>query len=659
MRDERYIDDRVARLCALAVLVCAALALALVALLPARALAADAYQVTKLDITAEAQTDASLHVIEVRTFTLDSATSSISWLAFDPMPDNATLVVNSMRVGFLNDDGALIDDALEAVELVEFDESYRTGNARTQMGCTYDEEENKVYLFCPSQADRPASMVVEFDYTVVNGVQLFKDCAEIDWKYVNEAWPVGSDNVELHFALPVPSGVEAVQGENVYVWGHGPASGEISDLQDGSITFSVDHVNADAYAETRIICPLSWFAHVSDPDAYENADNMHLDWALEQEQDWTDASRVRAKQADVANSIGAVACIVLLLAGLIVCLVAGRTRKSRVIAGSVLTWEVLGLHPALFGRLARWNRHDDADLIATVQRLAQAGALRVSWIAGAASADGRADLLLERVAADEANGAAAETAPAALAALDEAALELIFERIGQGASQVKASDIVAFAQANPDEYVAAMGAWTSSLDARVKRARLFDAGTARWARVLRWVAGLMALFALCAYLIGHDNTMAAMFIVSAVVMSLFAYYTKRMTQGGSDLYAEQAALQTALKEGDASLLAQGGSDEWAALLNRAYLLGVAEPAASALRAARPELFADADAGSWRASEVPWQAWFAAQEGTDCAADVLESAVDDAYAAAQETKRTRDVEVRAFRKLRARRKKAQS
>ena len=655
----------------LAALVCAAAQLAAPA--PAYADSTD-YSVAQVDLVAEAQTDASLHVTEVRTFDLGSSFQALSWVAFDPLPSNARIEISSMRIGFVAEDGSLIGDDLETLTRYVFDSSWYNETNLDVYGYAYSRYYNRMYVHVPAEYQATTRMVISFDYTVVNGVQLFRDAAEIDWKYVSDQATIPSDNVTMQITLPVPSGTTVTQGKNLYVWGHGPESGTVSDPSDGTVTYTVAHVNADQYAEAHILLPQNWFLRTTDPLASANIDTMHWDWVVEAEENWSDASRIRAMQADMANIIAAIVCALLIIAAGAICVVCGRDKKADEDAESAESVRrALSLHPAVFGRVARWTRTSDADFVATIERLQTRGVVDVRVVLNPAPNEAEtgeddfginsrpADIEFSCPAkADELDGLDE------LETLDRHALTMLFDTFAEGRAAVTFAEISAFAHKDPHAYVDAFNQWAWSVGDEVKAAELFDARADRWARILRWTAGLMGLFGLASYVIGHDTIMAVMFIASALVVGVFSYYTKRATQGGANVQACQAALQQQLEglaetDGSSPIAADilAGAYDPADLLRAAYLLGVSDKAACGLIDRCPALFENENERL-----VTCLTWYAPPEDDDNVDDVdgvdddepstlasaFEREINNAFTVAQSAIRHTDVEVRVFERF---------
>ena len=207
------------------ILLASALVLATVALLaaaPGEAFA-KSYDMTKVDITAQAETDGSLHAVEQRTFDFNGDFTAV-WWTFEGLPSNAELKVNSVRMARVDGNGNVVGE-WETLPGVPFVLDWRDAGGPGTDAYSVDAPKNTVYAFFDVSDEKA---VIELDYTVVNGVQAYKDVAEVNWKYVGDQWEESSADITMTLALPVPQGVAVEPGENVRAWGHGPLVGTLA-----------------------------------------------------------------------------------------------------------------------------------------------------------------------------------------------------------------------------------------------------------------------------------------------------------------------------------------------------------------------------------------------------------------------------------------------
>ncbi len=347
-------------------LLAAALVLAAVALLavaPGEAFA-KSYDMTKVDITAQAETDGSLHAVEQRTFDFNGDFTAV-WWTFEGLPSNAELKVNSMRMARVDGDGNVVGE-WETLPSVPFVLSWRDAGGPGTDAYSVDAPMNTVYAFFDVSDEKA---VIELDYTVVNGVQAYKDVAEVNWKYVGDQWEESSADVTMTLALPVPQGVAVEPGENVRAWGHGPLDGSLAINADGSVAYTVPKVNAGQYAEARVVFPVAWLTNLSPDAAKLHADEMRLDKVLADEEDWADQAN-RNRMQSLAFVIGCGVLCVLLIAWALWSYF--RYGKEHAPSFTDEYWRDVPdprVHPAAIGRLWRWDRESQDDFTATLMHL--------------------------------------------------------------------------------------------------------------------------------------------------------------------------------------------------------------------------------------------------------------------------------------------------
>ena len=346
-------------------------AAALLAAVPGEAFA-KSYDMTKVDITAQAETDGSLHAVEQRTFDFNGDFTAV-WWTFEGLPSNAELKVNSVRMARVDGDGNVVGE-WETLPGVPFVLDWRDAGGPGTDAYSVDAPKNTVYAFFDVSDEKA---VIELDYTVVNGVQAYKDVAEVNWKYVGDQWEESSADITMTLALPVPQGVAVEPGENVRAWGQGPLDGSLAINSDGSVTYTVPKVNAGQYAEARVLFPVAWLTNLSPDAAKLHADEARLDKVLAEEEDWADQANHNRMQS-LAFVIGCGVLCVLLIAWALWSYF--RYGKEHAPSFTDEYWRDVPdprVHPAVIGRLWRWDRESQDDFTATLMHLSHSGAIRI------------------------------------------------------------------------------------------------------------------------------------------------------------------------------------------------------------------------------------------------------------------------------------------
>lgn len=505
----------------------------------------EALTFSSVNIEATAETDGSLHVIERRVVEPQGAIGSLVWV-LDELPEGASLEVLGVRMAPVDADGNVAGDWVK-FPATAFVLDWRGGSSGPSAeSYSYDSPKNTLYVFAPNTSARS---IVEIEYAIAAGIEIYDDMAQINWRYVSETWPASATNLSLTIALPLPSGVAAVSGSNVYAWGHGPAEGELSVGPDGVVSFTSPQLDAGRFAEARVLFPQSWLTNLSPQAAAARLDGNIRDTAIAEEGGWTDQAVFWRKwdMGVVAASAG-LSAVALLLAVAVY-----RLRGKPFVVAADLT-ELEPLEPAVAGRLLRWNEQHVHDLTATVISLARRGVMSAVSVGDAEGADDveGAEDAASTVGAEGAAGArrAGSSTPADLclalndeeaaklsSSIDIATLELLFNKIGEGARTLKLGAICDFSQASPDAFVRAIDRWQRVLTDEVARLGLFDARSLNAQKLLAAEA-LAAFVAGVAVTAALGNPVPAAFAVpTALAIGVMANYVPRRSREAAALLA--------------------------------------------------------------------------------------------------------------------------
>lgn len=583
---------------------CAALALiALVfaiAVFPNPALAAEV-SCPQTDIVAQAQTDGSLHVTEQRVFTTVDSSVRLKW-SFAGVSAGSEAEISSMRAAAVDEEGNVVGE-WENLSQAPFQTSWRESGGPDHSAWSLDRLESMVYVFLEDMGDR---VVLEMDYVVADGVTPYDDVAEIYWRYVPEGWAIASESVTLTIELPVPSAAQVVPGENVYAWGHGPADGEALVQEDGTVVYHVALVEAGRYAEAHVAFPVGWLTNLDRKVRLANQGTTQLGTIFSEEGSWTDHDSNR-RVIDYALAAGSIAvCAVVLVAAVILYLCFGREHKPRFTGTYLRRDPARDLHPALVGRLWRWNRESGDDFTVTVMNLARQGAVKLAR--GSYSDGAGAPMDDFRLTRDDAK--AAELSDP----IDQVTMEVLFDEFAKGAGALWFAAIRKFGEDEPSSFVAAMGRWQHRLTEEVAGRDFFDRRSMRLRTAVFVVALVLAIAAAANFLTSGGLVSTVAFAVTAAALVVVGNAMPRRTVAGNEVAARCKAARNYVRD----LAAFGGEpasvgdepfaatdDEGAALLLYAYLFGVSR---EDIEAAAERLLVD---GSSKPDSLA--AWFAREE----------------------------------------------
>ncbi len=609
---------------AAAVVALAAAACFLLLAVPQQAFA-KSYEMPKVNISAEAQTDGSLHVSETRTFEFDGDFTAV-WWTFEGLPSNATLNIDGVR---LTDPSENSEDATSTdLRSVPFRQEWRDAGGPGSDAYSFDSAQNTVYVFFNASDE---TLVVTLGYTVENGVQAYKDIAEVYWKYVGDQWQEASGDVSMTLSLPVPQGAAVVPGDNVRAWGHGPLDGVVTLNDDGTIVYTVPEVRAGQYAEARVVFPVSWLTNLSGQAAKAHRDTARLDTVLSEEQTWADqANRQRMLSLGFVIACGVV-CVLLIAWALWRYFKYGKEYAPDFTDDYWRDVPDPNLHPAVIGRLWRWDRESPDDFTATLMHLARIGAVRIDKGSYAGKHGKRVDdYYITRLSA---------TAGEPMTPIDVAALDFLFGKVAEGQQSLWFGSIGKYGKDHAEDFTEGMKTWQGVVSTETNKRDFFELKSKRLqgrmiavAVVLFLMGGAIALFT--------DNFLSLAFVVpTSLVLGVIANYMPRRSVYGNNVVAKCKALRNWLR--DFSSLDESPPTDvkvWGEFMVYAYVFGIAGKVMKELRVSVPELFQD-EAVSYGTSYVPWWFWYAPGRGETGAAmpsvaDMLQTSVRNTLDTAQ-------------------------
>lgn len=577
------------------------------------------YSISKVSISAQVETDGSLHVVEQRTFKFDEGTSSIQW-SLGGLPSNTGIEINSVRMAPVGSDGQMAGYP-QVLKSVPFVLQWRDSGGPGSDSYSYDRTWNNVHVFFGAEG---GGRLIELDYTVENGVTAYADVGEVRWRFVGDSWAAASENVTMSLALPLPSQAAVDPGDNVRAWGHGPSGGTVEVNEDGSIVYAIPNVGEGEYAEAHVVFPSDWLVNLPSGDAQPHRTEMRLSSVLSEEGAWVDQAS-RSHMLSLALIAGcALLCAAALGVGLWAYFRYGREYEPRFKDDYWNDEPERGTHPAVIGRLWRWDRRSDDDFVATVMHLDAIGALdiRLGERPGADASNPDEDYLLTRVPD------VGTSDP-----LDRQALELLFGKIAGGAGALWFGQIGEFGKKHPQELVDAMDSWQMLLSEKTKARSFFEKKGAQWKIRLFVLAGVVVLATVAAWTISGSTVPFVFALASGAGLLFLGARCERRTSEGNEICAKCKALRNwlcDLPESGATLPVQKRSI--GVLSPYAFLFGAMDAALVALNdRLREEPVAS---GEGARAERSWALWCMSREDTSFgprnpAAEVMRAAFDKA------------------------------
>ena len=623
---------RVTRLLRFATLRCAAVAAAMLVLMLASPLslapaaAADrSYEISAVTIEAELAADGTLEVAESRIYSFDGE--------FNGVRQTVGLIGPGMRLEF-EDASVRKDGSEQKLDVVAMDPAWRDDPASAPKGkAAFDPERATFYAF---HAFRDEADTITFRYRIRGAGQLYADTAELYWKFVAEKWDVPNEFVQLRLKLPVPEDAQAVAGDNVLIYGHGPFDANIHLAEGGTVRAIVPEVAPGDFAETRILFPKEWLADVKAGSANAH-DGTRRQAAIAEEESFVTAQEAEARAKRIYNGIGTgiIGAIVLAVIGLF-----RRFGKEYRPQFTEKYWRDVpdpNLHPAVVARLHAWGG-SQRDIPVVLMRLAQLGAIQLVEVPDEQGRYGRhGDYAIIRTEA--ADGIA-------LGPIDRAAMNLLFGTIGHGeleglseqdrsvrrvldamvesgqwrnygsatglqfdpvaAALVPAQsthrdqavlfgEFKARAKADPEDVAAAWDELTNAINEEVRALHVYEE-PGKWLQIALWFLALFLAIpgVLFGAAFGTAWFWAALAAGTATIVAC-AWNMRRRTHAANEITAKCKALRRWLK--DFSKLDEAPPSDvrkWGELMVYAAALGVADEALGQLRKAQPQIASDSD-----------------------------------------------------------------
>lgn len=573
----------------------------LLALFPQLAYA-KSYDMPQVTIHAQVQTNGDLLVVEQREFDFKGDFSAV-WWNYDDLPEGAHLSIENVRMAHL-DDSSQIQGDWDTLSSVPFQLDWREEGGPGKTAYSFDEPENTVYAFFNESDSR---VLFELTYVVEDAVQAYSDVGELYWQFVGSQWEEDSSNVSLIVTLPLPKGTSVEAGENVRAWGHGPLDATVHINSDGTVSYEVPRVSAGSYAEARILFPTEWLSDVSSRDVNAHFSTARLDTVLDEEKTWADhANAQRATSLGVLLAVVLV-CLALLIWGLYSFVRYGKELKPQFKETYWRDVPVEGEHPAVIGRLCRFNKESANDFVATIMHLANEGALLINK--GSYQTDG---LLGAKTVEDYYLTRVPERELTLNSDIDRQAMSLLFDTIAQGQPSLWLNTIKSYAEEHPQSFNDTMARWQGVVSAHVNVGDYFESYS--YVKRTRMATAAIILLVICvvvAFLFGNPFVLIPG-LVTGVVLMVVSRFMDRRTQKGADAYARCEALEKWLTEFSA-LNERPPLDVkvWGEFMVYALIFGVAEKAMEELRKAVPEVAYDDYSAMGSYSGVPWWIWYSA------------------------------------------------
>lgn len=513
------------------------------------------YEITKVNITADAQSDGSLHVVEQRTFVLHGNVDCIRWNM-----RSGSFEIESVQMGVVDENG---DVQLADASQSTFDFKWREKGGPGTPSYAVDTGRSDFYFYVYGHDEQ---VVMQMDYTVKAGVTAYKDCSDLYWQYIGSDWNVPTSNVSCTISLPVPGGVTPVPGDTVYAWGHGPANGTLA-FNDAAttVTYHADYVPAHEAETARVLFPRTWLTSISADDLKAHGSVTFKDQILKSEAEWADGGSYQYGYWLAFSIAIAVVAILFVVAALIALKRCGAWRTPAFRARYLAEPACPDVDPAVVARLWNGGARTDEEAVVSVMRLIRLGAVRLSTV----ERDGATIVCLERGRRELAQDK-----------LDRATYDLLFETLAGGDDCLFEGDLAKMTADQTEAYHRAQSEWRAAVDEAVDGAGVFGSAGVKAQGRFGIAAIAVAVLALLWWWNTKDWRPVAFLLPAALVVFALSNFMPRCTQAGEDYLARCKALARWMDEGD---LSQGPAEgpAWEALAEYACIFGSCERLAAA------------------------------------------------------------------------------
>ncbi len=534
-----------------------------------------AHSCTKDEMTAAVSTDGSVHVVDSRTYKFKGK-YTLTAAVLDP-PDNGEAIVNSVSVIDGNGNRSTLEE-------VPFQTGWRTSGGPSSGHYAIDKAQNTVYAFSTTE---DADKTFVFDYTYTNAVTKYNDVSVLYWQFIGPKWDVDTKNTTVTLTLPVPEGESVKGGENVYAFGHGPLEGNVTFNADNTITFNIPKVKSGTFAEMRVAFPNAWTPSIM-PSNIVNANG--LQGVLDEEKKWQDeAAAQRIKNALILYVPLGISLLCLLFS-LVLFLRHGKEYKPQ---SPLDYWRDVpdkGTHPAVIARLWRWNEEDANDITTTLMHLSNLGVVRIEQ---------REELVDRKVLPDKQKTSyhlildPEKRGALELDPIDEAALSLVFDKVGGHSVDVSLDDLTKYSKDHAESFVKAVDSWQGKIDKVVDKRNFFEKKGDSLKTSMHIVAFLLAGggFFISSW-IGNYAPFLGL-LPGVIILAVFAHFMPRRSREAVEIQERNEALKRWLKDFTAlNEAVPTDAKVWGELLVYAYIFGVVDEAVTNLNAVAPEIWND-------------------------------------------------------------------
>lgn len=563
-------------------------------------------------VDASVAEDGSLHVVDAREYQF-TGTYSLTAAILDP-PESGAAIVNGVSV--IDADGTRA-----SLTEVPFDTLWRTTGGPGNGYYSYDSEKKTLYAFSKTSN---ATKTFVFDYTYTNAIDRYDDCSVLYWQFISKGWDVDTNNVNATLTLPVPSEQAVSGGGNVIAYGHGDLSGDMAFNADGTISFTIPRVKSGTFAEMRVAFPPSWTPSVSSAKTHASS---QWDSIMQEEAGWQREAQMKRIASALLLVVPLLLSVAMVVASIVMFRRHGKEHKPEFQGEYWRDVPAKGVHPAVVGRIWRWNEEDPNDLIVTMMHLGNQHVVSID-----AEQSVRQRKILGDKVATTYRLTYHEDKAADLERIDYKALDAMFKHFSGDTFTL--SELQEYAKEHAEEFMDGVKRWESAVDDEVGKRGYFELEGERYKSVMQFVSvGIAVLAAVLSVVLENFAPLLGL-LPGCAVMLAFSFFMPRRSRYAVEIHARCEALKKWFEDFTAlDKAVPADAKVWGELMVYAYLFGVSDRVAEQLSQINPDIWDDAAF----ASTVYWYhapySYAAGATGVSTG-DFFHDAFDNTFASAQ-------------------------
>lgn len=563
-------------------------------------------------VDASVAEDGSLHVVDAREYQF-TGTYSLTAAILDP-PESGAAIVNGVSV--IDADGTRA-----SLTEVPFDTLWRTTGGPGNGYYSYDSEKKTLYAFSKTSN---ATKTFVFDYTYTNAIDRYDDCSVLYWQFIPKGWDVDTNNVNATLTLPVPSGQAVSGGGNVIAYGHGDLSGDVAFNADGTISFTIPRVKSGTFAEMRVAFPPSWTPSVSSAKTHASS---QWDSIMQEEAGWQREAQMKRIASALLLVVPLLLSVAMVVASIVMFRRHGKERKPEFQGEYWRDVPAKGVHPAVIGRIWRWNEEDPNDLIVTMMHLGNQHVVSI---------DAEQSVRQRKILGDKVETTYRltyhEDKAADLERIDYKALDAMFKHFSGDTFTL--SELQEYAKEHAEEFMDGVKRWESAVDDEVGKRGYFELEGERYKSVMQFVSvGIAVLAAVLSVVLENFAPLLGL-LPGCAVMFAFSFFMPRRSRDAVEIHARCEALKKWFEDFTAlDKAVPTDAKVWGELMVYAYLFGVSDRVAEQLSQINPDIWDDAAFAStvyWY--HAPYS--YAAGAAGVSTGDFFHDAFDNTFASAQ-------------------------